>query len=116
MNRYINRIYRTIIARETSCIKDTETAAICTIACTPTTYTTYVAGTKDYIWANTVGGWLYQKNVCPYLYTLSPLVLRVDEVKWATRSWKLQKVSAAKWQENAWWEQTIGIQPNTPQT
>lgn len=108
MNRYINRVYRRI-ARETKCIRDTQTTAICLIDSTPVDYTTYTPGTLDYIWANDPSAWLYQKNVCPYIYTLNPLIIDIDEIKWTTRQWKLTKVSVTKWQINPWWEQVLGL-------
>lgn len=108
MNRYINRIYRQI-ARETKCIVDTETLSICQIAVAPVDYTTYVAGTRDYIWANDPNSWLYHEDVCPYLFDLDRRILQIDEVKWTYRQWKLVKVSVQKWQPNPWWEQVKGM-------
>jgi hypothetical protein len=66
-------------------------------------------GTKDYLWANTPGMWLYQQNVCPYLLPLNPLILRIDEAKWTNKQWRLTKVSANKWQNNSYWEQVMGM-------
>lgn len=108
MNRIINRIYRHF-ARETQCIRDSETVAVCMIASAPVDYTTYTVGTKDYIWANDANSWLYHKNVCPYLFSLHTSIIRVEEVKWTSRQWKLQKVSCTKWQTNPWWEQVVGM-------
>lgn len=123
MNRYINRTYR-FIARETKCIRDSTTASVCMIPVNVVDYTTYVAGTIDYIWANTTvisditdpaydptAGkyWLFHQNVTPYKYALNPLILDIDEVKWTNRSWKLTKVSVSKWQINPWWEQVVGM-------
>jgi hypothetical protein len=118
MNAYINRIYRWI-ARETKCIRDAVTPSLCLIDSSPVDYTTYAPGTMDYIWANTLndpndaqsGGkyWLYQKDVAPYIYTLDPVILDIDEMKWLDRQWKLVKVSVKKWQINPWWEQVVGM-------
>jgi|ERR1019366_2959487 hypothetical protein len=108
MNQYINRVYRTI-ARETKCIKDSITPAICLVPANVVIYTTYVAGTQDYIWANSTTSWLYHLDVAPYIYTLNPLIIDVEEVKWTTKQWKLTKVSVTKWQTNPWWEQVIGM-------
>lgn len=107
MNRYINRTYRDI-ARQTRCIRDA-TSSLCLVTVAPVDYTTYAAGTKDYLWANTAGMWLYQKNVCPYLLPLDPLILQVDEAKWTVKQWKLVKVSVTKWQNNPYWEQVMGM-------
>lgn len=108
MNRYVNRVYRQI-ARETRCIRDASTAEICIINCPVVDFTTYEPGTKDYIWANDPDSWLYQANVCAYLYDLHPLILDIDEIKWASRYWKLMKVSSQKWQKNVYWEQIKGL-------
>jgi hypothetical protein len=111
MNRYINRIYRWI-ARETKCIRDSSdtNATLCQIASTPVDWTTLTpANGLNYTWATDPASWLYQKDVCPYVYTLSPLILDIDEVKWTNRQWKLVKVSVKKWQTNPWWEQVLGM-------
>lgn len=108
VNRYINRTYRQI-ARETRCIRDSQTPEICLIDSSVVDYTTYTAGTLDYIWANDSTQWLYHKNVCPYIYTLNPLIIDIEEVKWTERQWKLTKVSVRKWQTNPWWEQVVGM-------
>jgi hypothetical protein len=108
MNRYINRIVRHV-ARETKCIRDAVTPSICLIASAPVDYTTYTEGTLDYIWANDATSWLYQLDVCPYLYALDDRILQIDEAKWTTCPWKLTKVSVAKWQQNPWWEQVTGM-------
>lgn len=107
IDRYINRIYRKI-ASETLCIRDSTTVAVCRIDCTVVDYTTLVAGTQDYIWANDPDSWLYQKNVAPYLYPYHSSILKIEEAKWEKRPWKLTKVSASKFQSNPWWEQVIG--------
>lgn len=107
MNRYINRVYR-FIARETQCIKDASTPAVCILDVDPVDYTTLTAGTLDYIWANEVGNWLYHKDVTPYLLDLHASILQIDEVKWMTQPWRLQKVSSSKWKQNVWWERVIG--------
>jgi len=108
MNAYINRTHRHI-ARETRCIRDATTPAVVMISMTPTDYTTYVAGTLDYIWANDAGGWLYQLDVCPYLYDLHASILQIDEIKLMSEPRYLHKVSVTKWQLNPWWEQVVGI-------
>lgn len=118
MNRYVNRIYK-YIAKETRCIKDAVTTSVCTINVAPVDYTTYLPGTLDYLWANTLndpndpnsGGkyWLFQRNVAPFTYTLHPSILDIVEVKWTDRQWKLVKVSVNKWQSNPWWEQVVGM-------
>lgn len=108
MNRYINRVYR-YIAKETRCIRDSETTSLCLIDAPVVDYTTYTAGTLDYIWANDPTSWLYHQNVCAYKYPLSPLILDIEEVKWTNRQWRLTKVSCKKWQINPWWEQVVGM-------
>jgi len=108
MNRYINRVYRQI-ARETKCIRDAVTPEICRIASTVVDWTTYAPGTDDYILANDINSWIYQKNVAPYIYDLHPLILDIDEVKWSAKAWRLTKVSVSKWQVNPFWEQVMGM-------
>lgn len=108
MNKYINRVYYEI-ARRTKCIYDSTTVGVCLINSDPIDYTTYVSGTLDYIWANDPNSWIYQRNICPYLYPLHSSILEIKEVKWTTRQWKLTKVSSSKWQSNVWWEQVIGL-------
>jgi len=108
MNRYINRVYKRI-ASETRCIRDNATTSVCLITVAPVDYTTYEAGTLDYIWANDPGSWLYQADVCPYLLDLHDSIIQIDEAKWAKRQWKLVKVSARKWQTNPWWERVKGM-------
>lgn len=107
MNRYINRTYRDI-ARQTRCLRDSQ-SSMCLVTVAPVDYTTYAQGTKDYLWANTPGMWLYQKNVCPYLIPLDPKILQIDEAKWTVKQWKLVKVSVTKWQQNPYWEQVLGM-------
>lgn len=107
MNRYINRVYR-FIARECQCIKDAATPSVCQIAVDPVDYTTLTVGTLDYIWANEAGNWLYQRDVTPYLLTISPLILQIDEIKWMGQPYILRKVSSSKWKNNVWWERVIG--------
>lgn len=107
MDRYVNRAYKTI-ARETKCIVDAITPSVCLINSSVVDYTTYTAGTLDYMWANNVDEYLYHKNVCPYLYDLHPSIIEIEEVKWVYRPWKLLKVSSSKWQQNPKWEQIIG--------
>lgn len=108
INRYINRVYRQI-ARDCKCIRDSTTPEICIINSDVVDYTTYVAGTLDYIWANDPSSWLYHLDVCPYLEPLNPLILDIDEVKWMSRDWRLVKVSSQKWQQNMRWEQVVGL-------
>ena len=108
IDRYINRVYRRI-AKETLCIKDATTTSICMIDSNVVDYTTLEAGTLDYIWANDSENWLYQKDVAPYLYEIDPLILRIDEIKWVSRPWKLTKVSVTKWQTNPYWELVVGL-------
>jgi hypothetical protein len=109
MNRYINRVYR-FIARETRCIRDSVTPSICQITVTPVDWTTLNSGNgQDYIWATTVGDWLYHLNVAPYLFNLDARVLDIDEVKWTILPWRLTKVSSTKWQTNAYWEKVSGL-------
>lgn len=107
MNRYINRIYR-YIARETQCIKDSSTPAVCILDVDVVDYTTLTAGTLDYIWANEEGNWLYQKDVTPYLIPLDPTILKIDEIKWLDYPYRLHKVSCRKWQDDSWWERVVG--------
>jgi hypothetical protein len=108
MNRYINRVYKRI-ASETKCIRDNTTPSVCLISTAPVDYTTYATGTLDYIWANDTDGWLYQKNVAPYVYTYHSSIIQIDEVKWSNRTWRLMKVSCTKWQTNPWWEKVVGM-------
>jgi hypothetical protein len=108
MNRYINRTSRHI-ARETRCIRDAQTVALCQIPVTTVDYTTYTPGTLDYIWANTEGSWLYQKDVAPYVFALDPRIVDIDECKWTVAQWRLTKVSVKKWQINPWWEQVSAM-------
>lgn len=107
MNRYINRVYR-FIARETQCIKDSATPAVCLLQVAPVDYTTLTPGTLDYIWANEAGNWLYHKDVTPYLVTLHASILQIDEAKWMGQPYILRKVSSSKWKNNVWWERVIG--------
>jgi hypothetical protein len=108
MTRYANRVYRRIAA-ETRCIRDATTPAVCLISSAPVDYTTYVAGTLDYLWANDTNSWLYHADVCPYLFDLHESILQVDEAKWVSRQWKLVKVSVDKWRPNPWWERVKGM-------
>lgn len=108
IDRYINRIYREI-SKETLCIRDATTPSICLIDSSVIDYTTYTVGTLDYIWANDPANWLYHKNVAPYLYDIDSSILRIDEIKWTNKPWKLNKVSVAKWQSNPYWELVIGM-------
>lgn len=109
MTRIINRVYREI-ARETRCIVDSVTPAVCQIACEVVDYTTLtVEDGLDYTWANDSDSWLYHQNVCPYLYPLHASILEILEVKWAKRAWPLICVSVEKWQQNVYWEQTMGL-------
>lgn len=113
MNRYINRVYRAT-ARETKCIRDSITASICQISCTPpadlAALTTLAASStlyaKDLVWYNDSTSMLYHKLVAPYLYALSPLIIDIDECKFKTNDWKLTPVSVAKWRSNVRWEET----------
>lgn len=109
MNRYINRVYR-YIARECRCIRDAVTPALVQIASTPVVWTTLtVLDGLNYTWATDPTSWIYHMDVSPYLYTLSPLIIDIDEVKWTTRQWRLVKASCTKWQVNPRWEQVIGM-------
>lgn len=108
MDTYTNRIYR-MIARETRCIKDASTPAVCLIASTPVDYTTYATNTLDYLWANDPDSWLYQKDVAPYLHDLHESIIDVDSVQWVSRRTRLTKVSYTKWEERVDWEQHIGV-------
>ena len=108
MNRYINRTCRTI-TRETKCLRDAVSTAVCLVPVTVIDYTTLVAGTLDYLRANDPASWLYQQNVAPIALPLDPRIIAIDEVKWVVRPWKLTKVSVAKWQVNPQWEQVSGI-------
>jgi hypothetical protein len=108
LNRHINRVYWRI-ATETRCIRDATTPDICIIESSPVDYTTLAEGSLDYIWANDPGSWLYQTNVCPYNFKLHKSIIDIEEVKWANRQWKLQKVSVNKWRTNPWWERVKGM-------
>jgi hypothetical protein len=127
MNRYINRIYRHI-ARETKCIRDATTYKI--VSAPYADYATMVASTDPFVQEdvdriNNSGSWFYvnpdpagtytarlntqAQSLCPYVYSLDPNILDIEEVKWTTRQWRLTKVSVSKWQINPWWEQVIGM-------
>ena len=108
MNRYINRTYK-YIAKETKCIRDSITPAVCFISVTPRDYTTVTSGDPDYVWLNDSGSWLYHRNVSKNLFDIHPSILAIDECKWTTKQWKLKKVSVQTWQANPWWEQVVGM-------
>lgn len=108
MDGYINRIYR-FIAKETRCILDATTPAVCLISSAPVDYTTYTPGTLDYIWANDPNNFLYQLDVAPYLHTLHPSIIDVDSCEWTSRYYRLTKVSACKWDDRAHWEWVTGM-------
>ncbi len=109
MNRYINRVYKKI-ARETRCIRDTETPAVCHISVAPRDWSTLTAADgMDYIWVNDPNSWLYHKTVSANLFAMHPAILRIEECKWTYKQWKLTKVSVGKWQNNPWWEQVVGM-------
>jgi hypothetical protein len=115
MNRYINRVYR-YIARETKCIRDAHTEAVCRIAVAPpASYAALQAlALTDVFYAddlegyNDIGSWLYQKLVAPRCLPLSQLILDIDEVKWKSWPWRLGVVSVIKWQMNPYWERIVG--------
>lgn len=132
MDRYINRVYR-FIAKETKCIRDDITTAICRITVAP--YTDYAAlqaaavtdsyAAQDLAWLSDSTSWLYvdpspaatyaarldaaAQTLCPYSFPLDYRIVDIDEVKWTHRQWKLAHVSSAKWQMNPWWEQVRGM-------
>jgi len=109
MNRYINRIYRHI-ARETRCIRDATTPAVCLIASAPVDYTTYDPASLDYIWANDPNNTnLYQTDVAPYLHTLHESIIDVDSCEWSLRYYRLTKVSFTKWEDRMHWEWVPGM-------
>jgi hypothetical protein len=108
MNRYINRIYRKI-ARDCKCIRDAITPEVTIINTPVIDYTTFITGTKDYIWANDPDSWIYQQDLCAYIIPLNPLIIDIDEVKWMGRDWRLVKVTSQKWQQNQRWEQVVGL-------
>ena len=103
MVRYANKVHNKI-ARETLCIKDSTTPAICLITLTPVDYTTYVSGTLDYIWANDSDHPLYQLNVTPYLVALNNLILEIEEIKPLAAGGFLTKAPVSNWQRNYQWE------------
>jgi len=115
MNRYINRVYRHI-ARETKCIRDAITPAVCQIASAPPVnvgaLTTLAAtdnmAAADLVQYNDPNSWLYHQLVAPRVYALHPSILDIDECKWLAKPWKLIKVSVTKWQQNPWWEKVMG--------
>lgn len=108
MNAYINRVYR-IIAKEGRCIRDASTPAVVLITSAPVDYTTYTSGTLDYLWANDSDSWLYQVDVAPYLHSLHPAIIDIEECKWVSRQWKLNKASSVKWRINPKWEWVKGM-------
>lgn len=108
MNRYINRVYREI-ARETQCIRDASTVAVCLLNVDPVDHTTLTPEDGlDYIWANDPDNWLYQADVTPYLLPLHPSILQIDDCKWVNQAYTLLKVSSTKWRADVWWERVIG--------
>lgn len=115
MNRYINRVYR-FIARETRCIRDAVTPAVCRIPVVPpvsqaalelaaATNPLYAIDLEEY---NDPSSWMYNQLVAPRIFPLSPLILDIDEAKWKSAPWRLTKVSVSKWQNNPYWEKVIG--------
>lgn len=115
MNKYINRTYKQV-ARETKCIYDSITPAICRITVAPPTDLadlTAKAATdlwyaQDLAWYNDSTSWLNNQLVTPYSLPLSTKILKITEAKWTSVQWKLTKVSVQKWQQNPWWEQVVG--------
>jgi hypothetical protein len=103
------KCYARRIVGETRCIRDSTTPAICLISSAVVPYTSYATDSLDYLWANDTSSWLYQKNVCPYLFDLDDRIIMVEEAKWVDRQWKLTKVSVEKWRRNPWWERVIGM-------
>jgi len=106
MVRYANKVQNRI-ARETLCIKDSTTPDICILALTPVDYTTYVAGTLDYIWANDSDHPLYQLDVTPYIVPLHDRILEIEEVKLMSGLYRLGKASVKWWQHYIQWEATL---------
>jgi len=115
MNRYINRVYR-YIARETRCIRDAQTAAVCRInVAPPADYAALQAlALTDPFYADDLAGyndptsWLYHKLVAPRVLPISPLVIDIDEMKWNLSPWKLVAATVSKWQTNPFWERVVG--------
>ena len=115
MNQYINRVYRAI-AKETRCIRDAVTPAVCKINVAPPAdlaalsalALTDASAADDLAEYNRVGSWMYHTLVAPRIFALSPLILDIDEVKWHDLPWRLTKVSVTKWQQNPKWEQVTG--------
>jgi hypothetical protein len=109
MNKYINRIYRWI-AKETRCIRDSQTVSLCQFSLTPRDWSTLTADDGfDYTWVNDPNSWLYHQNVAPYVFPLDSRILDIDECKLTSNPWILTKVSVTKWQQNPQWEQVIGL-------
>lgn len=115
MNRYINRVYR-FIARETRCIRDASTPAVCRISVTPPAdlaalealALTDAFAADDLVEYNAVGSWLTGKLVAPRVFAVHPSIIDIDEMKWKSVPWKLAKVSVSKWQSNPFWERVAG--------
>jgi hypothetical protein len=115
MNRYINRVYR-FIARETRCIRDARTTAVCRIAVTkPVDLAALTALAATDSWAaddlvgyNDATSWLHDQFVAPRVFPLHWSILDIDECKWLGVPWRLTKVSVTKWQNNPRWEQVVG--------
>jgi hypothetical protein len=115
MNRYINRTYR-FIARETRCIRDAITAAVCQIAVAPPASAAALQALAAtdvfyaYDWAEyqDSSSWMYQTLVAPRMYPIHASIIDIDEIKWHTQPWRLQHVSVTKWQQNPRWEQVVG--------
>lgn len=115
MNRYINRVYRAI-AKETRCIRDAITPAVCKIDVAPPANLaalealalTDASAADDLVEYNRVGSWMYQTLVAPRIFALHSSILDIDEVKWHDLPWRLTVVSVTKWQQNPKWEQVTG--------
>jgi len=118
MNKYINRAYMQI-ARDTRCIKDSITPAICRITIAPpidladltAKALTDAFYAQDLAWYNNNSSLLYGQLVTPYSLPLSDKILKIVEAKWTNVMWKLVKVSVQKWQVSPIWEQVIGSFP-----
>lgn len=115
MNQYINRVYR-FIARETKCIRDATTSAVCRISVAPPESLaalellamTDTNAADDLVEYNRQESWMYQKLVAPRLLPLHSSIIDIDEIKWSNIPLRLTRVSVTKWQSNPFWERICG--------
>jgi hypothetical protein len=116
MNRYINRIYFKI-ARETRCIRDATTPAVCRIACAPpasleeltTSAATNAFAAVDLADYNDSASWAYETLMAPNAFPKHAAIIDIDEVKWNGSWFTLTPVSVNKWRQSSFWERRTGV-------